>query len=134
MNARPIVLVLAFFLTGLRAEAEAVSCKAEASFDWYTDPDIRLGDSFDPEAGPPVYEVELATGRYRVRFGHRTDAHRSGVMEILQHPDDARHLDFIGWDATNRHYMTIRGWVEGAPFMVADRYGDAFGGHCTYSR
>jgi hypothetical protein len=113
------------------AQAATLACQAEASFDWYTHPDIRLGDDFDPEAGPPVYEVDLATGGYSVRFANRTEAHREGTMEVLQGVSEGEHRDFIGWDAANRHYMTIRVWVERTPFMVADRFGDAFGGHCA---
>jgi hypothetical protein len=90
---KPIGMVAALICVGFigHAHGATLACEAEASFDWYTHPDVRLGDDFDPVAGPPVYEVDLATGHYRIRFANRTEAHRQGTMMVLQDANESEH-------------------------------------------
>ncbi len=130
----PVLALLLGLLATPAVAGPLITCAVETGFDWYTTPEIALSRDFDPEVGPPVFEIDLETGIYTDRFANRAEPHRSGVLAVLRKADKAALQDFVGWDAANRLYVVARVWVEGMPFMVADRYGDAFAGKCTEGR
>lgn len=112
------------------ASAATMVCTAEAGFDWYTNPTIGLSQDYDPKAGPPVWEVDLATGTYTERFAKRETIRHAGTFDIFKAADAGAMKDFAGWDGANHTLMVVRVWVDGVPFSITDAYGDSHAGHC----